>query len=196
MARPAANPLGHIGAPAVDGGAGDRARHGQASGFYHKIKRVKTAAPFTVTELTREVQPIISAYPESRLKKHQAKAVPHMFTSLSYPGMPPHNNAAELATRDGPVRHRNVRHQITTPGRREAFSRLLTFVMTCGTNHIFPRRAVVEMLRDPQWDTFNPGRRRRAAGLSSIRPPPGCRGRPGRRQGSCRLRRRLLPDRA
>ena len=58
---------------------------------------------------------MISAYPEGRLKKHLAKAVPHMFTFLSYPGMPPHNNAAELAIRDGPVRYRNVRHQITTP---------------------------------------------------------------------------------
>ena len=34
---------------------------------------------------------------------------------------------------------------------------LLTFVMTCGMNNIFPCRAVVEMLRDPWWDMFNPG---------------------------------------
>ncbi len=149
--------LGHVEAPAVDGDAGDRARHEQASGFYHKIKKMKTAAPFTVTELTREVRSMISAYPEGRLKKHLAKAVPHMFTFLSYPGMPPHNNAAELAIRDGPVRHRNVRHQITTPEGREVFSRLLTFVMTCGMNDVFPCRAVVEMLRDPGWDMFNPG---------------------------------------
>ena len=44
--------LGHVEAPAVDGGAGDRARHEQASGF-HKTKRIKTAAPFTVAELVR-----------------------------------------------------------------------------------------------------------------------------------------------
>ena len=149
--------LGHVEAPAVDGGAADRARHELASGFYHKIKRVKTAAPFTVTELTREIRSMISAYPEGRVKNHLAKAVPDMFTFLSYPGMPPHNNAAELATRDGPVRHRHVRHQITTPEGREICSRLLTFVMTCGTNHIFPCRAVVEMLRDPGRDMFNPG---------------------------------------
>jgi len=96
------HPLGHVEAPAVDGGAGDRARHEQAAGF-HKIKR-KTAAPLTVTELTREIRYTISAYPEG-------KAVPDMFTFLSYPGMPPHNNATELAVRDGPVRHRNVRHE-------------------------------------------------------------------------------------
>ena len=99
---------------------------------------------------------MISAYPEGRVKNHLAKAVPDMFTFLSYPGMPPHN-AAELAIRDGPVRHRNVHHQITTPERREVFSRLLTFVMTCGMNDVFPCRAVVEMLRDPGWDVFNPG---------------------------------------
>ena len=149
--------LGHVEAPAVDGDAGDRARHEQASGFYHKIKHMKTAAPFTVTELTREVRSMISAYPEGKAKNHLAKAVPDMFTFLSYPGMPPHNNATELAIRDGPVRHRNVRHQITTPEGREIFSRLLTFIMTCGMNHIFPCRAVVEMLRDPGWDMFNPG---------------------------------------
>ncbi len=34
---------------------------------------------------------------------------------------------------------------------------LPTFVMTCGMNDIFPCRAVVEMLRDPGWDMFNPG---------------------------------------
>ena len=71
--------------------------------------------------------------------------------------MPPHNNVTELATRDGPVRHRNVRHQISTPEGREVFSRLLTFVMTCDMNYIFPCRAVVEMLRGPGWDMFNPG---------------------------------------
>ena len=49
--------LGHIEAPAVDGGAGDRERHELALGFYHKIKRMKTTAPFTVTELTREIRP-------------------------------------------------------------------------------------------------------------------------------------------
>ena len=41
-----------------------------------------------------------------------------------------------------------------------------------------------------------PGRRRRATGRYSIRPPLACRGRPGRRRGDGRLRRRPLPDRA
>ena len=46
-----------------------------------------------------------------------AKAVSNTF--LSYPGMQPHH--AELAIRDGPVRHRNVRHQIETPGGARSF---------------------------------------------------------------------------
>ena len=87
----------------MDSNAGDRTRHEQASGFHHKIKRMKTIAPFTVTELTRDVRSMISAYPEGKLKKHLTKAVPNMFIFLSYPGMPSHN-AAELAIWNGSVR--------------------------------------------------------------------------------------------
>ena len=36
-----------------------------------------------------------------------------MFTFLRHPGMPPHNNAAELEIRDTAVLHRNVRHQLS-----------------------------------------------------------------------------------
>ena len=99
--------------------------------------------------------------------------------------------AAPSPFRDGPVRHRNVRHQITTPEGRGVFSRLLTFVMTCGMNGIFPCRAIAEMLRDPGWGMFNPeppaprdGSVFDAPVSELARPPGGVAGqRPARRAG-------------
>ena len=66
-----------------------------------------------------------------------------MLTFLSHSGMPPHNNSAELAIRDGPVVQRNMRYHVTTPDGRGIFSRLLTLIRTCRMNGAFPCRAVV-----------------------------------------------------
>ena len=149
--------LAHVEAAAVDGKPEDVARYERMIEFYRRIKGMGTLAPLTMTLLTREIRGMIAGYPEGKLKTHLENAVPYMFTFLAHPGMPPHNNASELAIRDAVVRQRNVRHQITTPEGRDVFSRLLTFAATCQMNGIFPCRAVVEMLRDPQWDMFNPG---------------------------------------
>ena len=80
-----------------------------------------------------------------------------MFTYLAFKGMPPQNNPAELAIRDCVVVQHNMRHQITTPRGREVFSRLVTFAATCNKNGIYPSRAVLEILRNPDWDLLNPG---------------------------------------
>ena len=64
---------------------------------------------------------MILAYPDSRLKTHLLNAVYDLLTHLAYKGMLPQNNPAGLAIRDNIVRHRNVRHKITTPeGRRSS----------------------------------------------------------------------------
>ena len=76
---------------------------------------------------------------------------------LAYEGMLPQNNPAELAIRDNVVRHRNVRHKITTLEGREEFSCIITFTATCHKNHIFVSRAIVEILRNTRWDMFHPG---------------------------------------
>ena len=49
----------------------------------------------------------------------------YLFTFLRYPGMPPHNNAAELEIRDTVVLHRNVRRHLLEPEGMEVFSVLI-----------------------------------------------------------------------
>ena len=83
-------------------------------------------------------------------------AAPCLFTFLRYPGMPPHNNGAELEIRDTVVLHRNVRHQLSEPEGREVFSVLISVARTCHKQGIFPRVAVEELIRDPGWNIFEP----------------------------------------
>ena len=89
---------------------------------------------------------IAAAYGEAERKKehdgHKFKvtlwgAAPCLFTFLRYPGMPPHNNAAELEIRDAVVLHRNVRHQLSKPEGREVFSVLISVARTCHKQESF-----------------------------------------------------------
>lgn len=93
--------------------------------------------------MAREIRALISSFSEGKLKNHLRNAEPYMLTFLSHSGMPPHNNSAELAIRDGPVVQRNMRYHVTTPDGRGIFSRLLTLIRTCRMNGAFPCRAVV-----------------------------------------------------
>ena len=68
--------------------------------------------------------------------------------------MPPHNNAAELEIRNAVVLHRNARHQLSEPEGREVFSVLISVARTCHKQGIFPRVAVEELIRDPDWSIF------------------------------------------
>ncbi len=145
-------------AVAVDGGPDDTARYETLKRFYHRIKLKETQDPFATTCLIREVREILSTFPDGKLKTHLTNAISYMFTYLAFRKMLPHNNPAELAIRDNIVVQRNVRYHITTPGGREVFSRLLTFTAICRKNGIHPYRAVIEMIRNPGWDLFHPGR--------------------------------------
>ena len=40
---------------------------------------------------------------------------------LRYPGIPPHNNAAELEIHDAVVLHRNAHHHLSEPERMDVF---------------------------------------------------------------------------
>ena len=70
--------------------------------------------------------------------------------------MPPHINAAELEIRDSVVLHRNVRHQLSEPEGRAVFSVLVSVARTCYKRGIFPRIAVEELAKDPDWSIFKP----------------------------------------
>ena len=83
-------------------------------------------------DLERAVLQIAASYGEGhKFRGTLEGAAPHLFTFLRYPGMPPHNNAAELEIRDSVVLHRNVRHQISEPEGRAVFSVLVSVARTC-----------------------------------------------------------------
>ena len=133
--------------------------------IYKKIKDMKSASCAECLDLERVVLEIASAYENAEQKKEHdgckfmvtlEGAAPYLFTFLRYPGMPPHNNAAELEIRDTVVLHRNVRHQLSEPEGREVFSVLISVARTCHKQGIFPRIAVEEMIRDSDWSIFKP----------------------------------------
>ena len=57
---------------------------------------------------------------------------------------------------DDYVLHRNVRHQLSKPEGREVFSALISVARTCHKQGIFPRVAVENLIRDPDWSIFKP----------------------------------------
>ena len=122
--------------------------------FHNKIKEIRTLAPLTRMELSREAHKIITACRDGRVRTHLLNAIYNMFTFMAYQGMPPHNNDTERCIRDGIIPQRNARHKIVTDAGREVFSALLTFSMTCRKQGIHPARALQEYLRDPDWDVF------------------------------------------
>ena len=86
--------------------------------IYKRIKDRKSASCAECLDLERTVLEIASAYGNVEQKKEHdgckfrvtlEGAAPYLFTFLRYPGMPPHNNAAELEIRYAVVLHRNVR---------------------------------------------------------------------------------------
>ena len=133
--------------------------------IYKRIKGRESASCAECLDLERAVIEIAAAYGEAEKKKeHDGRkfkvtlegAAPCLFTFLRYPGMPPHNNAAELEIRDAVVLHRNVRHQLSKPEGREVFSVLISVARTCHKQGIFPRVAVENLIRDPDWHIFKP----------------------------------------
>ena len=98
-----------------------------------------------------------SGYKKGRgFRETPEDAAPHLFTFLRYPGMPPHNNAAELEIRDAVVLHRSVRHQMSGPGGRHVFSAPASVARACQKMGMFPRMAVERMVEDPDWRIFKP----------------------------------------
>ncbi len=122
--------------------------------FYRKIDKIKTLAPLTYMELSREAYKIISPYEDDHVCAHMQNAMPNMFTCLAHRGMPLHNNDTERCIRDGIIPQRNARHKIVTDGGRKTASALLTFSMTCRKQNIHPAGGLLEYLRNPDWNVF------------------------------------------
>ena len=141
--------------PAVSRGGSYEDVYDKLLSFYCRIRDMKTLSPLAVMELSREVYGIASLYGKGKVATLLKNAIPHMFTFLSYPGMPPHNNDAEREIRDGIIPQRNVRHKIVTAEGRDTFSKLVTFCRTCHRQKISACRAMLEYLLDRDWDMFN-----------------------------------------
>ncbi len=155
--------------PAIKKGGNYLSCYRRLLAIYKRIKGRESASCAECLDLERAVIEIAAAYGEAEKKKehdgHKFKvtlegAAPCLFTFLRYPGMPPHNNAAELEIRDAVVLHRNVRHQLSKPEGREVFSVLISVARTCHKQGIFPRVAVENLIRDPDWHIFKPPEQR------------------------------------
>ena len=133
----------------------DEARYDTILELYWDAKETKTLAPFTRMDLSRRAHGIAMSYEDAKVRTHLLNALPNMFTFLSYPGMPPHNNDTERVIRDGIIPQRNSRHKTMNAGGRKTLSMLLTFALTCGRQDVSPGRGLLECVLDPGWDLFD-----------------------------------------
>ena len=134
------------------GDPADEARYDMMLELYWDAKGIKALAPFTRMDLSRRAHGIATSYEDAKVRTHLLNALPDMFTFLSYPGMPPHNNDTERAIRDGIMR--NSRHKTMNARGRKTLSMLLTFALTCAKQDVSPSRGLLECLLDPDWDLF------------------------------------------
>ena len=142
---------------AIRNGKSDISRYCRLLSVYRAIKGRESADSSECLSLEKAVLEIVSSYPEGhKFRTKLEGAAPHPFTFLRYPGMPPHNNGAELEIRDTAVLHRNARHQLSTAEGRGVFSVLVSVARTCRKLGIFPRTAVESLVRDPDWRLFKP----------------------------------------
>ena len=68
---------------------------------------------------------------------------------------PHNNNAAEPGMLDMVVPHRSVRHRLSGRGGREVFVHV-SVARTCQKRGMFPRVAVENAIKDPDWRIFKP----------------------------------------
>lgn len=142
---------------AVRNGGDDLSCYRRLLSMYGRIKNRESADGAECLNLERAVLRIASGYKKGHgFRETLENAAPHLFTFLRHPGMPPHNNAAELEIRDTVVLHRNVRHQLSEPEGRQVFSVLVSVARTCQKLGVFPRVAVERMIEDPDWRIFKP----------------------------------------
>ena len=128
---------------AIRNGGNDLSCYRRLLSLYRRIKDRESACSAECLDLERAVLQIAASYGEGHPFRGTLEgAAPHLFTFLRHPGMPPHNNGAELEIRDAVVLHRNVRHQLSEPEGREVFSVLVSVARTCHKRGMFPRVAV------------------------------------------------------
>ena len=127
--------------------------------IYKSIKDRDTAPASVCLDLERKVCEIATSVYGSEHRFHTTlhNAAPNMFTFLQFPGMPPHNNPAELEVRDTIVYHRGIRHKLNNAEGMRVFSILISFARTCHKQGIFPWMAIMEACHNHSWNIFEDG---------------------------------------
>ena len=142
---------------AIRNGGNDLVQYERLLKMYARIKDRDTADVAECLDLERRVLDIAASYGESHPFGNTLEAAaPRLFTFLRHPGMPPHNNDAELDIRDTVVLQRNVRHKLSVAEGMRVFSVLASVARTCHKQGILPRVAVESLIRDPDWKIFKP----------------------------------------
>ena len=101
---------------AIRNGGNDMSCYRRLLALYRSIKDKESASCAECLDLEKAVLEIAAAYGRSHgFRATLEGAAPCLFMFLRHPGMPPHNNAAELEIRDAVVLHRNVRHHLSSP---------------------------------------------------------------------------------
>ena len=142
---------------AIKNGGNDLIQYKRLLELYRSIRHRDAAEPEECEDLKRAVLEIASSYgSDSPLRTKLEGAAPYLFTFLQHPGMPPHNNQAELEIRDAVVLQRNVRHKLCTPEGMRIFSVLSSVARTSNKMAIFARQVVENLVKDPEWSMFEP----------------------------------------
>ena len=146
-------------------------------GLYHRLRntyrKAKAIAKVTVhsggadvatcLRLEREVAPIVAAYGNDGFATHLENALPHLFTFLRYPGLPPTNYSTERDIRDAVVVQRRFRHHSATPTGMWVFSMMHSFASTCKKMRVAPGDMFERLVTQPGFDVI-------PYGLSVLRP--------------------------
>ena len=142
---------------AIRRGGNDLCQYDRLLRMYNDIKNMDRASAAQCRDLEKHVLEIAMSYGEAHEFRTTIEgAALYLFTFLRYPGMPPHNNDAERDIRDTSVLQRNVRHKLCEPDGVNVFAVLVSVSHTCYKQGIFPRIAVEELIKNPDWSIFKP----------------------------------------
>ena len=142
---------------AIRRGGNDLCQYDRLLKMYNGIKKMDRADAAQCRDLEKHVLEIAMSYGEGhKFRTTLEGATPYLFTFLRYSGMPPHNNDAEWDIRDTSVLQRNVRHKLCEPDGMNVFAVLVSVSRTCYKQGIFPRIAVEELIKNPDWSIFKP----------------------------------------
>ena len=136
--------------------AGGPLRCASQLGLIGRVPGLSAFADGRIKWLAGRVRRIVGSFPADSAATALSNAAGRMFEAVRFPGMPLHNNGAELTIRDSVVVERR---RVRFPDWRAArnFSVLRTFAATCEKNGLSAYQATIRMAQDPFWGIFTDG---------------------------------------